>query len=225
MTGTATAQETPTVSMSSDYFDPVGLLVEPGTAVRFEVESGSHSVTAYEDRIPSGATAFDSGTISAGSFEYTFEEPGTYDYYCLPHQSMGMTGRIVVGGPGGPAEATPIPHGEVPDSDVIVDEGRIGANASGNPGDDGHRGMRGRGPGPGGMDGGGKGWHMLVPAGFLTAVFGATVGAIYWRSGSEETESGDDPAIAELRAQLARGEIDEAEYEQRLERLAGDEKR
>jgi plastocyanin len=107
----ASAQETPVVEMGNNYFDPIGLHVEPGTTVRFELAAGAHSATAYSDRIPDGATAFDSGTISQGSFEHTFETPGTYDYYCLPHKSVGMVGRIVVDSPGGPAEGSSIPAG------------------------------------------------------------------------------------------------------------------
>ncbi len=97
------------MKMGNNYFDPIGLHVEPGTTVRFEIAAGAHSATAYENRIPSAASGFDRGIISSGGFEYTFEEPGTYDYYCILHKSVGMAGRIVVGSPGGPAEANPIP--------------------------------------------------------------------------------------------------------------------
>ncbi|MFS8636890.1 MAG: plastocyanin/azurin family copper-binding protein [Gemmatimonadota bacterium] len=30
------------------------------------------------------------------TFEHTFENAGDFPYYCVPHQSAGMTGRIVV---------------------------------------------------------------------------------------------------------------------------------
>ena len=99
LTRTATAQEQPVVRMGNNYFDPIGLHVEPGTTVRFEIAAGAHSATAYENRIPADASTFDSGVISSGGFEYTFEESGTYDYYCIPHRSVGMVGRIVVGSP------------------------------------------------------------------------------------------------------------------------------
>lgn len=55
ISGTADAQTTPIVSMENNYFDPIGLYVEPGTRVRFEIESGSHSATAYADRLPPDA--------------------------------------------------------------------------------------------------------------------------------------------------------------------------
>jgi plastocyanin len=92
----ASAQEIPVVEMGNNYFDPIGLHVDPGTTVRFEIAAGGHSATAYEDRIPADASAFDSGVISSGGFEYTFDEPGTYDYFCIPHESVGMVGRVVV---------------------------------------------------------------------------------------------------------------------------------
>lgn len=100
----ASAQESPVVRMADNYFDPIGLFVEPGTTVRFEIAGGTHSATAYEDRIPHGVAAFDSGVLRSGSFEHTFETPGTCDYYCIPHETVGMVARIVVGQPGGPAE-------------------------------------------------------------------------------------------------------------------------
>ena len=71
--GTASAQETSVISMGNTYFDPIGLHVEPGTTVQFEIEAGSHSATAYEGRIPSKATPFDSGVISTGKFGQTFD--------------------------------------------------------------------------------------------------------------------------------------------------------
>lgn len=177
LSGTAGAQDTLVIAMGNNYFDPIGLYVEPGTTVRFELEEGSHSATAYEDRIPAEASPFDSGVISEGSFEYTFETPGTYDYYCIPHQSMGMVGRIIVGEPGGPAAATPIPDGAVPESEVIVEQESVSIDQF-DEADGGHGGMMGSGPGM--MDGGGPGWMMLMPPGFLTVVLGLAGGIAYW---------------------------------------------
>jgi len=125
-----------TVGMYTDlYFDPIGLYVEPGESVSFELVSGVHSAAAYhpdneavfERRVPEGAPAWDTGVFdSVGAFRtVTFETPGTHDYFCLPHKQLGMIGRIVVGGPGGPAVETPNPDGDLPDSDRIVEEGSI----------------------------------------------------------------------------------------------------
>jgi len=119
------------------YFDPIGLYVDVGETVTFRIESGDHSATAYtesnlgsdERRIPEGADGWNSGTLPRGSFDRTFETEGTYDYYCIPHKQAGMVGRIVVGSPGGPAEETPIPDGDVPDSSRIVEEGSVSYDA------------------------------------------------------------------------------------------------
>lgn len=186
--GPVEAQGPPVVSMADNYFDPIGLAVEPGTTVRFEIASGSHSATAYADRIPDGATAFDSGVISSGNFEYTYEATGTYDYYCSPHRTAGMVGRVVVGDPGGTAEASPIPDGAVPDSETIVAEGSVGVDEF--EGSDGGRRDRGMGPGGGMTNGGGPGWMLLIPVGFVTTFLGIVGGVVYWASSrgrSEET--------------------------------------
>lgn len=115
------------VGAASPYnFNPVGMHVEPGTTVTFINRSGTHSSTAYEDRIPEAAEPWDSGTLTGDEeFEHTFEVEGTYDYYCIPHRSFGMVGRIVVGSPGGPAEGSQPPHGAVPESSRIVDDGKV----------------------------------------------------------------------------------------------------
>jgi plastocyanin len=115
------------------YFDPIGLYVDAGETVTFRIESGNHSAVAYteshlksdERRIPGGAEGWRTDTIRRGSVSHTFETAGTHDYYCGPHKSFEMVGRIVVGSPGGPAEESEIPDGEVPDSDRIVEEGSV----------------------------------------------------------------------------------------------------
>ena len=135
-TDTASNGDTNTVLMvtegSNYYFDPIGLFVESGETITFEIDSGSHSATAYKKgtgqasvtRIPDGAEAFDSGILSeqGATFEHTFETVGTYDYFCTPHKSLGMVGRILVGEPSGPATGSMPPDGDVPESQTVVDQ-------------------------------------------------------------------------------------------------------
>jgi plastocyanin/uncharacterized membrane protein len=215
------AQETPIVKMENNYFDPIGLYVEPGTTVRFELAAGSHSATAYPDRIPDGATPFDSGTISAGSDEHTFETPGTYDYYCIPHKPLGMVGRVVVGTPGGPAEERPIPDGDVPPSEVIVEQGAIASGSSSD--GDGNTGGGMMRPGGGGMMGGrNRSWFSATP--FIGGALGLVAilgGALYLARSRRNSSSGrDESARAVLQNRYARGEIDEDEFRRRRGRLA-----
>ncbi|WP_080505346.1 plastocyanin/azurin family copper-binding protein [Halorubrum aethiopicum] len=124
---------------SEYYFDPIGLFIEPGETVTFKNQSGSHSATVYKQgtssaevtRIPEGAEAFNSEILSeqGATFEHTFETTGTYDYFCIPHKSLGMVGRIVVGEPGGPAEGGMPPDGNVPESQTIVDQDSVSYNS------------------------------------------------------------------------------------------------
>lgn len=117
------------------YFDPIGLLVESGETVTWEIQSGAHSTTAYAEgnggasvtRIPGDAEAWDSGTLTeqGATFEHTFDVSGTYDYFCIPHKSLGMVGRVVVDEPGGPADGSMPPDGEVPTGQAIVDGGAV----------------------------------------------------------------------------------------------------
>ena len=84
-----------TVNMEDNFFDQANITVEPGTTVTW-VQSGNnpHTTTSYDG-------LWDSGMIEGGSdgtFSFTFEEPGTYDYFCIPHEKMGMVGSVTVTG-------------------------------------------------------------------------------------------------------------------------------
>ncbi len=122
-------------SGGSWYFDPIGLHVDPGETVTWVNISGQHSATAYEEGtsiagttlIPADAEGWDSGTLttSGATYDHTFTVDGTYDYFCTPHKSLGMVGRVVVGTPGGPAEGRNPPDGDVPSSETIVEQASI----------------------------------------------------------------------------------------------------
>jgi len=96
---------------TSVWFDPIGVLIEPGQTVRWTVHSNVHTTTAYHPRndhhslrIPERAVPWDSRfLVNPGShFEVTLTVPGVYDYFCAPHEVARMVGRIVVGRPAGP---------------------------------------------------------------------------------------------------------------------------
>ncbi len=96
------------------YYNPAGLYIPVGQRVEW-VGVGRRGVTAYhpsndnhELRIPEGARPFDSETMgSGGTFKWTFEVEGTYDYYSRAYEFLGMVGRIIVGKPGGHGERPP----------------------------------------------------------------------------------------------------------------------
>jgi plastocyanin len=102
----------------TNRFDPEIVHVETGGTVTWTNESGTHSATAYHPdngepgRVPADAASWDTDVIRASdrSGSHTFETPGVYDYFCIPHESLGMVGTVVVGDPdpdGQPGLASP----------------------------------------------------------------------------------------------------------------------
>ena len=89
--------QTVTVSMEDNYSDQPNITIEPGTTVTW-VQNGQnpHTTTSYDGLWDSGIVEGGSG----GTFSFTFEEPGTYGYYCIPHEAQGMTGTVTVAGGG-----------------------------------------------------------------------------------------------------------------------------
>jgi plastocyanin len=103
-----------TVAMTEDQrFAPDSLTIAAGTTVTFVNESSqAHTVTANEETLPGGAAYFASGGFASepaardglaggivgqeASYEMTFDVAGTYEYFCIPHESRGMKGTIVV---------------------------------------------------------------------------------------------------------------------------------
>ncbi len=114
--GSGTADDEYDIGMSTSAFRPAEFAVAPGTTVVWKNTSKStHTVTAYESGIPDEADFFASGGFestqaardgwlknSGGGFssnetyEHTFTVPGTYEYFCIPHEKTGMVGTIEV---------------------------------------------------------------------------------------------------------------------------------
>ncbi|HXF68174.1 MAG TPA: cupredoxin family copper-binding protein [Thermoflexus sp.] len=85
----------PRVMIQSFAFHPAELEVAVGTTVEWvnQEEAVPHTVTSGSPDQPSGV--FDSGRLQPGdSFRFTFNQPGTYEYFCSIHTRM--RGRIVV---------------------------------------------------------------------------------------------------------------------------------
>jgi plastocyanin len=92
-----------TVNMEDNYFEQADITVPTGTTVTW-VQAGNnpHTTTSYDGLWDSGMLAGGSGE----SFSYTFDEPGSYTYFCIPHESQGMVGSVTVTGGGGGGGAT-----------------------------------------------------------------------------------------------------------------------
>jgi len=116
-TGQSREQPEYDIGMSSSAFLPQDDF-EPvvGEAVVWHnTGSRTHTVTAYESAIPDGATFFTSGGFesteaardawlqrasggiaSGETFKVTFEVPGTYNYFCIPHEKAVMVDEFTV---------------------------------------------------------------------------------------------------------------------------------
>jgi plastocyanin len=83
------------VNVQNFAYDPMTLTVPAGTKVTWTNNDGvAHTVT-WDDM------SVNSGLFGQGeSFSYTFDTPGEYPYYCIPHGSpgSGMHGTVVVTG-------------------------------------------------------------------------------------------------------------------------------
>jgi len=105
------------VGMTPTAFDPREVTVPVGTEVVWKnTSSRGHTVTAYENALPGGASFFASGGFDSevaardawntggddgimavgGTFSHTFEVPGRHGYFCIPHEREGMVGAVIV---------------------------------------------------------------------------------------------------------------------------------
>lgn len=94
-------------------FQPADLTIKVGDRVRWtNVSGGPHNVAFYADKIPTGAKEF----LNAGmtekigelsgklliqpndTYEISFAgaPTGEYDYYCTPHEMLGMKAKLTV---------------------------------------------------------------------------------------------------------------------------------
>jgi len=94
---------------SEVWFDPIGVLVQPGQTIRWTNRDpgNAHTATAYHPknfehvcRIPEGAEPWNSDYLLPNeAFAVTLTLEGVYDYFCVPHEQAGMVGRIIVSHP------------------------------------------------------------------------------------------------------------------------------
>ena len=95
------------VKMTDDNkFDPAAITIAKGATVTWTNSSTMvHSVTddpakaavKADAQLPEGAQAWDSSLLQpGGTFSHTFDVAGTYKYFCIPHESLGMLGTVTV---------------------------------------------------------------------------------------------------------------------------------
>jgi len=77
------------VSIANFTFVPLEARIAPGETITWSNDDGSPHAIAFKDSSAGSETLFPGKTFSR-----TFDQPGTYDYYCSIHAYM--TGRIIV---------------------------------------------------------------------------------------------------------------------------------
>ena len=104
----AAVAEVHIVNQVDNTFVPSYLEIQPGDTVEWHWSAGAHTVTSG-----SGSSDPESGALFNATlysvvpvFSHTFLVLGFYDYYCVPHESFGMTGTIVVEAPVSTESAT-----------------------------------------------------------------------------------------------------------------------
>lgn len=81
------------ITLSGTSFSNDDVTISVGERIRWEnADNALHTVT------PDGHSEWTSVQLDATgeSFEHTFNTAGTYNYYCNPHRTLGMTGVIRV---------------------------------------------------------------------------------------------------------------------------------
>jgi plastocyanin len=94
------------VVIGDDAFHPELVVIEAGETVIWRNASVLvHSVTAHPEfatsresfELPPGATPFHSGLLIPGdAYTHTFDVPGTYRYFCAPHEAARNDGWVEV---------------------------------------------------------------------------------------------------------------------------------
>jgi plastocyanin len=96
------------IDVEDDEFSPEIFTVNVGDQIMWSWDDGYHTTTSTN--IPSGAATWnepiDPGNLS---YTYTVTVPGSYDYVCLIHQSMGMVGHFTALGSTGMVEIPSVP--------------------------------------------------------------------------------------------------------------------
>jgi plastocyanin len=111
------------VNVEDNEFDPAIFTINVGDQVMWMWDNSAGQHTTTSTTIPAGAASWDE-VIGQNSqmFTYIATVPGSYDYVCLYHQSMGMIGHFTVNGTTGIASIPTVPSLFVKGSNPATNE-------------------------------------------------------------------------------------------------------
>ena len=114
-----------TVQAGNNFFSPQNVTIKVSDTVHWINIGGFHDVVS--SNMP---PAFTASVLQFDTFDVTFMNPGTFNYYCNPHLSVGMIGTIVVtNAPAGPAVSISKPTANavlVAPVDLVIDADATG---------------------------------------------------------------------------------------------------
>jgi plastocyanin len=99
MNSTSSGNESPTnVIIENRTFNPSVLTIKPGTSVVWTVKEPTGKYMVTSNKTSNGMNLFMSKDLTNGqSFNYTFNQSGTFDYYDMDHmENKTLIGTIVV---------------------------------------------------------------------------------------------------------------------------------
>lgn len=87
-----------TITVANFSFTPNDITIGQHDTVHWVWANGCHTVTSGVDNFdPNAGNLFNATLCAPGtSFDYTFDTPGDFQFFCSPHVSSGMTGVIRV---------------------------------------------------------------------------------------------------------------------------------
>jgi plastocyanin len=102
----ATAQAAVTVDATDALkFSPASVCLKAGGTITWKNVGNIFHTTTDESalaanpanaELPSGATGWNHPLNPGASFSLKLTVPGTYKYFCIPHETLGMLGQITV---------------------------------------------------------------------------------------------------------------------------------
>ncbi len=102
----ATAQTAVTVDTTNSLkYAPASVCLKVGGTVTWKnvgnvfhttTDEASLAASAADAALPSGATGWNHALNPGASFSLKLTVAGTYKYFCIPHESLGMLGQITV---------------------------------------------------------------------------------------------------------------------------------
>ncbi len=102
----ASAQSAVTVDATNSLkFTPASVCLKAGGTITWKnvgnifhttTDDSALAASPGDAALPSGASSWNHPLNPGGSFSLKLTVPGTYKYFCLPHESLGMLGQITV---------------------------------------------------------------------------------------------------------------------------------